>query len=422
MTEERNPFTPGFSRVPAVFAGREAMLGEFDEALAVAALDGGTPTTMVLVGPRGMGKTVLLYELSAKAAQSYGWPSVSVEARPRASLVTALQAQVRRVTMAIEDAPRRPRVNLAELVLKAGVGGVGGEAHLSRDTPPVERQSLRDSVEHLLGRLQDHDGGLVLVIDEAQNASQADLAEVGELLQIATRMAWPLVSATAGLPALRPGKLPSYFERADWHPVTTLSLEATLQSLVISAREAGRPFEPDAAGELAAYTGGYPYAVQFYGHAAWRASAGEQTITRRAVRRAEDDAYQRLSTTLFPQRLEQASPREREYLRAVAELLADGQVPTGQLVANHLGRTTQALAQHRDRLLTKGTLLAGEDHALCFFIPAMATFVRDEAARPPTMAALADMSFPVVRPTRRPGPPPARRPEPSAGFDGGIDR
>ncbi len=422
MNEERNPFTPGFSRVPAVFAGRQEALGAFDEALSVAALDGSTPTPMVLVGPRGMGKTVLLHELSAKAAQDYGWPSIGAEARPRASLVEALQADVQRVLAVVEEAPKQPKMRLAEVVLRAGVAGVGGEAHLSRGTAVSEDRNLRDSVELLVSKLADHDGGLVVTIDEAQNASQTDLAEVGELFQVATRSGWPLVSAIAGLPALRPGKLPSYFERADWHLVGTLSLQATLHSLVVAAREAGRPFEADAVGELAAYTGGYPYAVQFYGHAAWRASHGAPSITREAVRTAEDDAYRRLSATLFPQRLEQASPREREYLRAVAELLAEGQVPTGQAVAGRLGKSTQALAQHRDRLLTKGTLLADEHHALRFFIPAMADYVLEQAAAPPTLGSLTDLSFPVVRPGRRSAPALMQNDEPTTSKGGHIER
>ena len=57
-----------------MLAGRDEILASADEALAIGALDGRTPAPMVLVGPRGMGKTALLAELASRAGEKYGWP------------------------------------------------------------------------------------------------------------------------------------------------------------------------------------------------------------------------------------------------------------------------------------------------------------------------------------------------------------
>ncbi|MDQ4009025.1 MAG: ATP-binding protein, partial [Actinomycetota bacterium] len=62
MAETRmpNPYRPGFNQPPVVFAGRTDVLDGTREALQVAAYDGRTPRPVVLVGPRGVGKTVTL--------------------------------------------------------------------------------------------------------------------------------------------------------------------------------------------------------------------------------------------------------------------------------------------------------------------------------------------------------------------------
>ncbi len=73
-----------------------------------------------------------------------------------------------------------------------------------------------------------------------------------------------------------------------------------------------------------------------------------------AVDEAIPAAKAQLERNLFAQRWEQASPREREYLVVVAEQMAAGGPATGAGVAERLGMTTRALAQYRERLITKG--------------------------------------------------------------------
>ncbi len=86
MDRQPNPYRPGFNQSPGVLAGRDEALTAVREALEVAALDGRTPRPLVLVGTRGVGKTVLLGEIAAIAAELHGWLTVSVEIRPGTQL------------------------------------------------------------------------------------------------------------------------------------------------------------------------------------------------------------------------------------------------------------------------------------------------------------------------------------------------
>jgi hypothetical protein len=85
----------------------------------------------------------------------------------------------------------------------------------------------------------------------------------------------------------------------------------------------------------------------------------------------------------------QASPRERRYLRAVAELQATGAVVTGTAVAQRLGAVAKNLASARGRLIEKGTLTSAGDE-LFFTVPGMGAYIlgladqeRARSRRPP---------------------------------------
>ena len=108
-----------------------------------------------------------------------------------------------------------------------------------------------------------------------------------------------------------------------------------------------------------------------------RASHGQRLITKAAVDKAIPAATAELERSLFAQRWQQASPREREYVVALAELLAAG-AATGAAVAGRLGKTTYQLTQHRNRLITKGTLVAQGEH-LSFVVPGLGQYILRQA-------------------------------------------
>ena len=170
--------------------------------------------------------------------------------------------------------------------MKANLPGVGAEVHLSRQADQ-DRSGFPPSIEDILAPLvalvAEGDTGIVLTVDEAQDAAAEELRALATFHQRAVEANWPVVLLVAGLPPLRTGGLKSSFERADWFDIGPLSPPATLTALAEPAVRAGRPYEAGAAEHLAVHTGGYPYAVQLYGHAAWRRSQGQPVISAGAV-------------------------------------------------------------------------------------------------------------------------------------------
>lgn len=81
-----------------------------------------------------------------------------------------------------------------------------------------------------------------------------------------------------------------------------LTVAATF-ALAEPARLAGRPMRGDVARALARASGGYPYAIQLYGHHAWRASSGQREIDLGAAERALPRAERELGRGLYANRM-----------------------------------------------------------------------------------------------------------------------
>jgi hypothetical protein len=261
--------------------------------------------------------------------------------------------------------------------LRAGLPGVGGEVRFARgadseeDPEPVLRPALTRLVELALAR----ESGFVLTLDEAHLASRRELSALGALLQEGTGERWPVVVVIAGLPLMRaPEHSVTYLERGAWHELGLLSGEETVRALRLPAEEAGRPMVQDAAILLAEASGGYPYAIQLYGHHAWRAANGHDGIDLAAAQAALPRAQRELESGLYAARWGAASPAQKRYLIAVAAVTATATPTTGRAIAEQLGRTPKQLSSVRDDLIKAGTLTVDGDE-LRFTIPGMSAYV-----------------------------------------------
>ncbi len=372
-----NPYRPGFNQAPLALAGRQRVVGAIDEALAVAALDGRTPRPLVLAGTRGVGKTVILGEAAARAADTYSWLTAPVEIRSQTPFIPQLIEQL----IAIRDLYRQTKagskITVTGATVRAAVLGVGGEIELTRAqqraTPALP---LDVALSEACTAAAERDAGVVITIDELQLAAKSELGDFAAALQQHVPDNWPLVVVLAGLPNIRgTHKGVTYLERAEWHAISLLGHDDTIEALQAPAKSAGRPMTDEAAAKLAEASGGYPYAIQLIGHHAWRASTGDTTIDVSHVDLAIREAHEELAAGLYLARWEDSSEREREYLAALAGLSAASDRVTGGMVAADLKKTSKAVSWVRDSLIHKGTIFA-EGDAIRFSIPGMGDWLR----------------------------------------------
>ena len=379
MSRVENPYRPGFNEPPGELAGREDVLEDLGEAIEVAALDRRTPRPTLLAGTRGVGKTVMLGQAGAIAGERFGWPRVHVETRPNTAFAPDLIDAATRARELIEQPAAKRSLRAESLTLRAGLAGVGGEVRFARasdgrpDLDPAP--ALRSALVSLVAIAVERDSGFVLTLDEAHLATRSELAALAALLQEGTGERWPMVVVIAGLAQMRsPERSVTYLERGNWHELGLLGRDDAMRALQRPAAAAGRPMDEDAAALLAHASGGYPYAIQLYGHHAWRASAEHERIDRAAAEAALPRAARELARGLYAARWTAASPAQRDYLAAVAELGKDGKAVTGRSVAEQLGRAPKQLSSVRDDLIKAGTLTA-EAQELRFTIPGMGDYV-----------------------------------------------
>ncbi|WP_424190326.1 AAA family ATPase [Actinokineospora sp. G85] len=386
MDPVRNPFAPGAGQRPPELAGRERELTAFEVVLERVAR-GRPERSLVLTGLRGVGKTVLLGELRSMAVRR-GWGAGKIEARPDADLRRPLSAALHRAVRDLAVRHRSPdRVEAVLGVLKAFALKSNPDGAKLRerwqpgiDVPAAVGRADSGDIEIDLVELftevaelaKDVGTGVAVLIDEMQDIGPDDISALCAACHELSQSGAPLVVVGAGLPHL-PAVLSaskSYSERLFRYARIDRLDRADADRAVLAPvdrEEAG--ITPEALDALYEHSGGYPYFIQAFGKAAWDAAPADP-ITAEDVLVAAPEAEGELAVGFFGSRYERATPAEREYLRAMAELThgKDEGVGTSD-VAEFLGRKPSSLSPARDSLIKKGLVYSAERGRIAFTVP-----------------------------------------------------
>lgn len=251
MNPVDNPFAPGAGSPPPELAGREDLRELVD--ISLRRIRQGNPAkSVLLVGLRGVGKTVLLDRMR-EDAERQGTCTMRVEAPEQRSLPGLLAPQLRRVLLELS---RRERArDRAIRALRGLAGFVGkmkfqfGDIQVSLDYEPqpglADNGDLETDLQDLLevsGEAAQADGtALALFLDELQYVKEDQLAALVVALHRASQRRLPVILVGAGLPQLRGqmGRAKSYAERLFTFPeVGALSEEAARAAIARPASPA----------------------------------------------------------------------------------------------------------------------------------------------------------------------------------------
>ncbi|HEX2810749.1 MAG TPA: ATP-binding protein [Kineosporiaceae bacterium] len=423
MDPVRNPYAPGAGQRPPELAGRDAELDAFDVVLERIAR-GRPERSIVLTGLRGVGKTVLLNAMRSAAVRAR-WGTGKLEARPdqalRRPLAAALHLAVRELAPRQKDEADHVLGVLKSFAMKDDGGGSGRGPTKLRDRwqPGIEAAAVPgradsgdieiDLVELLTdigGLAADSGRGVAVFVDEMQDLGPDDVSALCAATHEISQTGLPFVVVGAGLPHL-PAVLSaskSYSERLfRYARIDRLDPEAADRALRAPAQDEGADWTPEALARMYAATAGYPYFVQAYGKVAWDVAPGSP-ITVDDVRVAAPEAETELAVGFFGSRYERATPAEREYLRAMADLAVPDEVAVGgpdvpagdgepharyvpaveeavptSAIADLLGRKAQSLSPARDALIKKGLVYSGERGRIAFTVPHFGRYLRAHA-------------------------------------------
>jgi len=383
MDELENPFRPGAGSPPPALVGRDALLASFRITVG-RALAGRPGQSVIPIGLRGVGKTVLLNRF-AELAEAEGLRVSYMEAPETGNFASLLAGQLRKVLLGLDSAGKAARaVAYALGVLRSftytlpdgssialGVNAVGGQA---------DSGDLSDDLTDLLvaaGRAAHEQGtGIVLAIDEVQYLRSAELAALISAIHRTVQLNLPIVLVGAGLPQLPglTGSAKSYAERLFRFPqIGSLGADEARDVLKLSVLDAGVTYTRSALDRMLEQSQGYPYFLQEWGYEVWNV-ATKSLIDRDAVDRAEPLVRSKLDNNFFLVRMDRITPAEKLYLRAMAELGA-GPHRSGD-IAHRLGVRVESVAPRRSGLISKGMIYSPAHGDTAFTVPLFDEFLR----------------------------------------------
>jgi hypothetical protein len=382
MDPALNPYTPGAGTQPRALTGRERQLDQFDVVRRRLRL-GFPERGIVLCGLRGMGKTVLLREM-AKRARDDDWRVSFIEARRGTDLREAFTSAALEQLAGLSIRERAlAAFTQAMSLIRAVRATVTPELQVDLDA--AELLTVGRSLEADLGELLSRVGtlarqqgiGVAFFIDELQELASSDLAALCAAMHRVGQEEVPIAFVAAGLPSL-PGLLAaakSYAERLFSYPEIGLLPDAPAREAILRPPRAvlgdGAPrIDDEAVDRMVRFAGGYPMLLQAVGKHAW--NRADKRVTAADAAAAERDAFDDLSRELFLARWQRATPRERDYLVAVATF---GSTCTSAQAAGRAGfASSTAAGPARDQLIAKGLLWAPERGRIAFTMPLFERF------------------------------------------------
>lgn len=381
-----NPFAPGAGTPPPELAGREELLQRV--AIALERIRQGRPSKSVLmVGLRGVGKTVLLDRMRDDA-ERVGIHTLRIEAPENRSLPALLAPQLRLALLRLSSDARAR--DIARRALR-GLAGFAkalkvkfGDIEVGFDFDPEPGLADNGDLEHDLQALlevageaaRSADTALAIFLDELQYVEEPQLEALITALHRCAQRKSPVVLVGAGLPQLRGrmGRAKSYAERLfDFPEVGPLDEDAVRQAIGDPIRSLSVDITDEALDAIVAETRGYPYFVQEWGKHSWEV-ASTSPITADDVDAASELAVAALDESFFRVRFDRLTPAEKRYLRAMSEL-GTGPHRSGD-IAHELGRPVSSLGPVRAQLIAKGMIWSPNHGDTAFTVPLFDEFMQ----------------------------------------------
>lgn len=381
MDELENPYRPGAGTPPPALVGRDALLDHF--AIRMSRALAGRPDKSVMpIGLRGVGKTVLLNRFASIAAAA-GLKVIFVESPEGGDLRDILARHLRRVLLELDQERVTAKVTRALRVLKSFTATTPDGTTLRIDIDALagtaDSGNLADDVTDLVvatgEATADRGSGLLMCVDEVQYLNGQELGALISAIHRTSQRDLPVVLVGAGLPQLPglAGDAKSYAERLMEFPVIgSLSPSDATQALTRPANERGALYSDDAVARILTFTQGYPYFLQEWGYHLWNA-AEQPEIDSELVDRVRSQVVEHLDRNFFLVRFDRLTPKEKDYLRAMATL-GPGPHRSGD-IARALGVKVESVAPRRGGLIAKGMVYSPAHGDTAFTVPMFDQFL-----------------------------------------------
>lgn len=381
MKASDNPYNPGAGAPPPELAGRDGLLQQ--AATAMERVRKGRPAkSFIMLGLRGVGKTVLLNELEQTAEKS-GCQTAMFETDPDKPLAAQIAPQLHRILLRLD------RIKRAGSELHNAFGTLRAFASVFKVqlgdfefglSPTAATGDLVIDLTDLFVAIGEaakkRETAAVILIDEIQYVQKSDLGALIMALHKISQRQLPVLLFGGGLPQLAKlaGDAKSYAERLfDYPPIGPLDAESARRALAAPVSREFVEYTPEALDYIVEQTGRYPFFLQVWGSHCWDV-AEKSPITLADAKRANVTAVQALDEGIFKVRLARLTERQRAYARVMAQF--GGEPVNSSDIAREMGLSLSQAAPIRDELIKKGMAYSPERGLIGFTVPKFDEFLR----------------------------------------------
>lgn len=364
-----NPFRPGPGNPPSTFLGRQGDLEEFKILFETGF---GEAQQSLILGPRGIGKTTLLNEIQGEA-RIEKWIVIAETALRNSSLMSRLHAKA----LAMHQHKVWEFVTSFESFDLQILGTGGGIQRRKRDEHVQELETL---LVKLLTELKKKKSGLLLLIDEIQNATAADREDLPSMIQRlmglkdskGKNLNLPVALTMAGLPGAidklrRKEASTSFLGRAHEISLLPIELQEVQQEYASTFGAAGVPLNLQLLEQMTYQSAGYPYLVQLIGQNVWRAVAkfpGESLVVN--VQNGITAALAAFERAVIEVELKSMALKKQDFLLAMVDT---GQEPTplAEIIQRFSPADPKIASTYAKRLKDEG-IIADAGHGMWQFV------------------------------------------------------
>lgn len=384
MDPRDNPYVPGAGTPPPELAGRHDVLERAE--IALTRIQRRRPSkSLIVVGLRGVGKTVLLVRFQSQA-ERLGYKSVLVEAHEGKTLPELIIPPLRKLLVSLSlSSAAGEKGRQALRALRSFMGSlkiVWNDMELGIEPAPGTADSgdlehdLSDLLVAVAEAAAEKNTAVAMCIDELQYLNEKEFSALIIALHKVSQLNLPLVVVGAGLPQILglAGQSKSYAERLfDYPAVGALDDADAGLAITRPAADMSVAFEPAAIGRIVAVTKGYPYFLQQWGYEVWNI-AKQSPITLQNVEDATAQAIRALDQSFFRVRFDRCTPAEKRYMRALADL-GEGAKRSGD-IADRLGVKVTSVGPTRSKLIAKGMIYSPQHGETAFTVPLFDEYMR----------------------------------------------
>jgi len=319
-------------------------------------------------------------------ADEEGFETAILEAPEERRLAELLAAPLRQLLLRLdlkEGAKHKLRNALGALQafastfeIKIGDVGVGIKSPAGTADSGILANDLTDLLVAVGEAAAERNSAVGLFLDELQYVDEKELADLIGGLHRVGQLNLPILIFGAGLPQLVgfTGKARSYAERLfHFEEVGKLAPIDARKAIEIPVNEEGAEIETEAIDKILEETQGYPYFLQEWGSHSWD-EANKSPIKKSDVVAAGRKAVATLDAGFFRVRFDRLTPREKDYLRAMAEL-GEGPHRSGD-IADCLGINVESAAPLRSGLIKKGMVYSPQHGDTAFTVPLFDAYMK----------------------------------------------